>query len=97
MTPFSYLAAKFTALGANFLMVNVDENDTKRTSGMLNMPLLHPVVGDSVCTLLSSSESVMPDILEIPKESNYVEVNYVWLFGKEIKMGMDGNLKSVKN
>lgn len=91
------LAAKFTALGASFMMVNVDGINIKRSSGMLNMPLLHPVVGDAVCTLLSSSESVMPDVIEIPNESNYVEINYVWLLGKEIKINMESTVKSVQD
>lgn len=76
---------KFLAIGTSFLQVKANANDLKHSCGLLNMPLMHPCMGDAVCTLLSSSESMLPDIIDVPAEENYVEVNHVWLFGKEVQ------------
>lgn len=83
---FHVCSGKFLAIGTSFLMVKRTANESKYSSGLLNMPLKYPYMGDAVCTLLSSSDTILPEVIETPTDENYVEVNYVWFHGKEVQV-----------
>ncbi|GMH41828.1 hypothetical protein BSKO_09738 [Bryopsis sp. KO-2023] len=80
------LEGKFAAMGSAFVAVNADVENSARPSGVLDIQLSRPVVGDAACVILSNGESVMSDIGNMSGFQKNVEVNYVWMMGREIEV-----------